>query len=245
MFLPDAHAPYHDERAVETALAFVRHYKPGVVFILGDWLDAYQLSRFDQRPDRRLELQNDIDACRGLLKKVRKSAPGAVVYYLRGNHERRLQKYLWSKSPELSGLRALELPRLLTLSDYDIRYVERGFTKYAGTLVKHGTLVSNKAGYTASRELDRTGLSGISGHTHRLAQVYRRTHAGYFTWAEAGCLCALDPGERMEGYGEDSLYDWAHGLVVGAFESGGNRFEMRTLPIVNGLITYDGRDIGA
>jgi hypothetical protein len=243
VFLPDAHAPYHDEAAFDTALAFVRFYKPGVIFVMGDWVDAYQLSRFDKRPDRRLELQNDLDISAGLLKRLRKSAQAAIIFYLRGNHEHRLQRYLWSQAPELSGLRCLELPRLLALGEHDVRYVERGFTRYAGTLVKHGSIVSNKAGYTASRELDRCGMSGISAHTHRLAQVYRRTHAGYFTWAEAGCLCLLDPGSRMDGYGEDALFDWQTGLVAGNFERGGNRFECRTLPIVKNAITYDGKDI--
>ena len=238
MFIPDIHAPYYDEQALATALAFVRLYRPDIVFIMGDLVDFYQLSRFDREPRRALELQADLDSGRNVLRRIRSAAKAAKLYLIRGNHEYRLTRYLWSNAKELAGLRCLGLRDLLDLKALGVEYVDRGWMRFHEFLVKHGTLVRARSGYTATGELERAGISGVSGHTHRLAQVYRRTYAGMFTWIEAGCLCQLDP-EYLDG----AVSDWHPGLAYGHFERAANRFVAHTLPIVNGRIIYGGREV--
>lgn len=242
-FLSDPHAPYHDEPAFHAALAFLRYFKPAIIYLLGDWIDFYQLSRFDKRPDRVLQLQADLDGTGKLLRETRKSAPRATIRYIAGNHERRLKRFLWTKSAELAGLRVLELPVLLDLAKHDIAYVPSGVEMFRGFVVKHGSIVRLRSGYTATGELERAGLSGCSGHTHRLGQVFKRNYRGPFTWMETGCLCELDPGKREEGYGEGALFDWQHGLGYGFFEQGGNAFSVSPLPIVKGRVRYGGVEI--
>src|SRR5438552_458047 len=39
IFLPDIHAPFVDHDALAVALAFVRHFQPDVVFLIGDVVD--------------------------------------------------------------------------------------------------------------------------------------------------------------------------------------------------------------
>lgn len=238
VYIPDLHAPYHDEAAFSTALAFVREFKPDHVWVLGDVCDFYALSRFDRRPDRALQLQSELDASVELLQRIRDAAPRARATLLKGNHEDRLRRFLWSKAGELAGLRSLDLVSLFELRRLRYDWVETGLTRVSDLVVKHGTMVRSRAGYTATGELDRAGLSGVSGHTHRLAYVVRRTMAGSVAWAEAGCLCQLDP-DYMEG----STADWAHGLVYGHLEKGGNRFGLHLLPIVHGRVIYGGEEI--
>src|SRR5262245_1392688 len=98
--LPDPHAPYEDGDAVRTALAFLREFKPHAVFLLGDVIDFYQLSSFDKDPERRFKLWDDITAAVMFLDKVRKAAPDVPMWYIQGNHEFRLQRYLWRVAPE-------------------------------------------------------------------------------------------------------------------------------------------------
>jgi hypothetical protein len=39
--------------------------------------------------------------------------------------------------------------------------------------------------------------------------------------------------------------DWAHGLAYGYMERRGNRFGVNMMPIVNGRVIFDGREITA
>lgn len=240
ILLPDLHCPFEDECAASTALAFVRHYKPHVVFVLGDWIDFYQLSRFDKDPRRGLQLQDDVDRCILWLGRTRKAAPDARIVYLRGNHEHRLTRFLWGNAAPLANLRNLSLPELLDFRANRIEYAETGQIMHHGFCLKHGNVVRARSGASATGELDKEGVSGASGHTHRLSQVYKRNRAGFWTWAECGCLCDLAP-EYMEG----QTPDWQHGLAFGSFKQGGERFELSTRAIVNGKLVYDGCEIKA
>lgn len=236
--LYDLHGHFKDEKAFSTSLAFVGHVRPQRVIVGGDWVDFYALSRFVSDPRRKLELQSELDCVRQSLQRLRRAAPKARIWYLQGNHEARLQKYLWTRAPELEGLRSLRLPRLLGLSDLSIDWVGSGILRWPGLVWKHGNFVRSKSGVTATAELERLWRSGVSGHTHRLAQVFKRNDAGVFTWVEAGCLCDLDP-EYVEG----QTADWQHGLVYAEVEARGNRFTVSPLPIVNGRVVWGGKEV--
>ena len=241
VFVPDPHPPFHSEEACAVAVAFIREYRPDRVWFLGDILDFYQLSHFEQDPRRALDLQDDIDCARSLLARFREAAPDARAVLIRGNHEDRLRRFLWTaKNPALSSLRGLDVPALLGLDKLGIEYAERGRVRIADFVIKHGDIVRPKAGYTAHGELEREGLSGVSGHTHRLGQVCLTTTRGPTGWAEAGCLCDLDPP-----YLRGATANWQHGLAYAYMERNGNRFVNHTLPIVNGRCIFNGREISA
>lgn len=239
IFLPDIHVPYEDEDALGTALAFIRHFKPNYIFILGDLLDCYSLSRFDKDPARLLQLPDEIKKGKQVLKAIRHVAPKAKITYVRGNHELRITKYLWRHAAELSTLPALALPILLGFKELGIKYIENGSLNFKGLMIKHGKVTRSKSGYSGYGEMERSGISGVSGHTHRLGQIYKSNLGGMFTWVEAGCLCNLYP-EYLEGEPED----WQHGLAYGYFEPGrGNRFLVHTLPIIKRKVVFGGKVI--
>lgn len=240
VFIPDLHAPYFDKRAYSCALKFVRHYRPSIVFIIGDWVDFYQLSKFDKRPERIHTLQEDINSGINCLRRLREAAPKARIYYIRGNHEQRLTRFLWSKAAELSSLQCLTVPQLLHLPELNIEYVEKSSMLFHGFLVKHGNVVRTRSGYSATGELEKAGISGISGHTHRLSHVFKSHFGGTYTWAEIGCLCELE-SEYMEG----QRADWQHGIAYGEFKRNGKRFTIHVLPIIDGELVYDGQEIRA
>jgi hypothetical protein len=239
--LPDSHGHLIDHEAAEAALAFVRYYKPVRVYLLGDHVDFTGLSRFVSSPDERFSVRDDITACQSFLAKVRESAPKAAIMYLKGNHEARLKKYLWSKAAELEGIAGLDVPSFLQLSEYGIEWEESGHHEATeALLVKHGNFVRVRSGYTATAELERSGISGISGHTHRLAQVHKRNRLGMHTWIESGCLCKYDPP-----YMEGQTSDWQHGLSYGAINLKGNGFSACVAPIINGKVRAGDRAISA
>lgn len=240
VFLPDVHVPYQDDRAVGAALAFVREYQPSILVLLGDIIDFYQLSRFPKDSKLAARLPEDLESTRGFLRRVREAAPRSRLMALGGNHERRLQTYLRTQAPALSGLRGLNVHDQLDLKDLHCAYYPTGHMPLCNgsLMVKHGNVVRSKAGYTATAELERAWVSGISGHTHRLAVVYRRNVNGDFVWIEGGCLC-----DREAEYLEGATADWQHGLVAGELERGGNRFALQAMPIVNNRIVFGGKEI--
>jgi predicted phosphodiesterase len=241
--LPDSHGYLADWKAVEAALAFVRYYKPVRIFLLGDHVDFASISRFDKPATDIARIGEDIEALGRFLKGVRESAPDAKVDYLKGNHEVRFERFLWKHQEAAAMLKAtgMDLPRFLNLSEYGVNWVESGTLEVNDRLlVKHGHMVRMRSGYTATGELERQGISGISGHTHRLGQVYKRNRLGMLTWVESGCLCKYDP-DYMEG----QLSDWCQGLSFGTVSLRGHSFTLHTAPIVKEKVMVLGANIGA
>ena len=239
LYLPDPHGVFVDDAAFECALRFGHRHRPDLVVCGGDFVDFYQLSSFDKDPQRLLDLQADCDAAAHLLHKVRRSFKHAVIYFLVGNHEDRLRRFLWKHAPALKSLRSLELPRLLKLGENNIIYQPHGTIKIRKLLFKHGNLVRRGAGATARAELDAEGISGVSGHTHRIGSASKTNRGGRYTWLESGCLCKLTP-EYMPG----QVPDWQQGLSYGFFTAG-DRFSISTAHIIGGKTMYGDHVISA
>jgi predicted phosphodiesterase len=235
VFLGDWHVPYHDPTAVGLALDFVRWFRPTAVFILGDFVDCYAFSRFDKDPRRLLEAQDELDQGRAILARLAKAARGARLHYLDGNHEHRLPKYL-CKHPELSSLKAVQLPSLLGLREMGYRHHGcHEHLTWSGLRVEHGDLVRRASGATAKAMLERRGVCGISGHTHRLGAYYRTDANGPKVWLENGCLCDTRPDYMI---GEP---DWQQGFTVAYAAPGRRRFVAEQIPIIDGRLCYAGR----
>ncbi len=237
LFISDIHCPYQDELALKALYNFTDWFKPSEVIILGDLVDFYAVSRFSREPDRVLKLQNELDQAVKVLEQIRKHSGRSSIYFIRGNHEDRLKKYLWSEAQELSGLRALRLEELLQFDRLKIKYEDKNQIRYRNIIVKHGNIIRKFAGYTAKGEFEKNGLSGVSGHSHRLAQYRHTNEADSYIWTEAGCLCKLNAD-----YLEGSTPNWNQGFAIGYFKENSNRFLIETVPIIHSKAMYGGKE---
>lgn len=235
LFVPDIHAPYQDNQAMKCLISFAKWWKPDVVFVLGDTIDMYQVSRFEKDPERIFQLQDDIDTGKKILADISKACPDARKLFIPGNHEFRLQRFLWTRAAELSGLRVLQLEKLLGLEEMGYEYLKNGRTEYRGVIVKHGDIVRKYGAYTGRGEYESTGKTGVSGHTHRLAVYPHTNEAGDYMWMEAGCLCLLNPSYMM-----GKVPNWQQGFGIGFFKEGSKRFHMERIPIIAGKAMYSG-----
>ncbi len=234
VFLGDTHFPYEDARAVRVALELIEHLKPSQVFLLGDIQDFYQLSKFDKDPNRVVKMQDDLDRTFAFMSSLRLRVGDAEITYVCGNHEERLMKYLW-RHPEIANLRSLQPEELLRLKELNIRWVPQNKTfAFHGFVVTHGSIIRRYSGYTARGEMDKYGTSGISGHTHRVGVCLHTNFSGAYAWYEAGCLCKLTP-EYVVG-----PPNWQHGISVGEFIKGDNRFQISQYNIIKGKLLYQG-----
>lgn len=202
----DWHVPYYDPRAFTAFLAVVRDYRPTHIALLGDLIDFYMLSSYSKNPQRLSMLQADLDMTVQLLQQLRDTAPQATFYALLGNHELRLQRFLWQTDRAvLAPVRALQFRALFALDSMRIQLIESAlFYPTPSVILTHGRVSRRRAGYSAHAELDRYLVSGASGHTHRLARIARRMQAQTLYWVEIGCLCQL-------GMEYDPCPDWQHG----------------------------------
>lgn len=235
--LPDIHVPFHDEKAINPVLKFIKDFNPDVLVQVGDFYDFYDVSKFDKDPERQYRLQDEIDEGKKLWKKIRKNAPKAKLYMLEGNHEHRLPKYL-TRNPELHSLRSLKLENILELKDLDVKIIEAKDTFYLNKniIVTHGgkddgSKLRSKAGYSANANLLHHNISGLSGHSHRLGASFKTDISGRKAWYEVGCLCRLDPDYLKNP-------DWQQGFAVVHY--GKNFFHVQLIPITESYTFYYG-----
>jgi len=225
----DLHIPFHDETATKVAFRFAKYIEPKIV-VLHEWLDWYQISKFDRDPARLNDLQHDINRMCGYLRDLRKILPKTRMVMVKSNHDARLEKYKRVHAPEFHCLDALKIENLFQLADYDIEY--RDNFMFQGVLCKHGSIVRKYSSYTAKGEFESEGVSGLSGHTHRLGMHFSTKRGGKYVWMETGCLCDTNPD-----YIED-VANWQQGLGMFCFKPNSKHFYPCIVPIIDHEIIF-------
>jgi predicted phosphodiesterase len=236
VFLSDLHVPFHSPEAVASALKMIRDLKPHRVVLNGDLSDFHSLSRFNTSMSRLDALQDDIDQTNAIRIKVRQAAPDATVDETEGNHDNRVKTYVAQNARSLASLRALEPGSLFRYKELEINWHPgAGFRLRRDFLVRHGSVTRGEAGASAKAEFNQYGISGISGHTHRLA-TYRK--AGYVPrqWTEQGCLCRIDPD-----YVKSGVPNWTQGCAVGVFSNKTSNFVVHEVPFLDGKLHFGGK----
>lgn len=220
----DFHIPFQDDKAIDAFLDYIKATQPKVVILNGDILDMFMLSRFTKGEGRNpLE---EITQCRALLAAIRKLCPDSDIFYVIGNHENRLEKYVLNKAPELASL-VEDVFSILKVSEFNIRGCA-SITINDKILFKHGTLLGNKSGLSAIKEMENAYMSGCSGHTHRLCKYIARKSGRKFFWIETGCLCSLNPEYMVNP-------NWQQGIARLDFKSG-KVVNAKVIEIENGEI---------
>jgi predicted phosphodiesterase len=203
-FPTDEHYPFQDERARTVALQIVRDFKPDIRIAGSDGLDFYEISRFDKDPVRVKAhgIQDEIDLWTKGQKEWQSAYSESVVFFLRSNHDDRLQKYLM-RHPEMYDLRALQLPALLELNALGIGW-EQDKGENANyelvvenrLLITHGEIVRKYSAYTAKAQMEKENyqLSVMTGHTHRGGSYFTQSRGELIQAHECFCLCNLNPG---------------------------------------------------
>jgi hypothetical protein len=167
--------------------------------------------------------------------------PNAQRYFLEGNHEFRLNKTIQRASESQRELMRLRVVQKYVTWESILHEagIEKGMWEFVPVkgqarrrifpklVVKHGSIVRKWSGSTARGEWERYGISGISGHTHRLGVFYHRDFNGNQAWAETGCTCDLNPE-----YIEDP--DWQHGCLVVTFREDYKYFSFEPVYIQEG-----------
>jgi hypothetical protein len=235
LILSDQHFPYHDVRANNVALEHaVGHKKINFIFINGDGLDFYQLSRFMKDPRKR-SLNDEIWGWIEYLNILQSVFPGTKIYWKLGNHEARLEKYLFVKAPELLDMQEFKLSEILKARGVEgVEIIEKQIV-YAGRLpFVHGTefQASANSPVNPARGLALKAFSSAVVSHHHRSSAHSETdiNGKLMSWYSIGCLCGLHPEYAQ-------INKWNHGFSY--IQTDGLDFEFENMKIYNGQVYRD------
>jgi hypothetical protein len=215
-------------------LRITEDYKPHVRITGSDGVDFYSLSAFDKNPERILSLQSEIDIWCETQRKWLDAAPRAKNYFIIGNHEDRLRRWLW-KHPELSSLSCLSLDNLFQFKQLKIQLGENEGQEvnfFDQLVITHGTTVRKWSGYTARGEAEkrRYSVSVMTGHTHRGGMFCTTVRDRLCYALECFCLCSQTPEYTYSP-------DWQQGIVFAEVDKDYVSFDMIPFQVVRGKHT--------
>jgi len=198
-------------------------FKPDVRIAGSDGVDFYSLSSFDKNPERILSLQSELDSWLYSQRSWLDASPGAKVYFLIGNHEDRLRRWLW-KHPELSSLSALSIESMFSFKELGIKLADKEGLEvnvHDKLIITHGSMVRKWSSYTARGELEkrRYSISVMSGHTHRGGRFFTTVRGRLCEALECFCLCSLEPEYTY-------APDWQQGIVFATMKKDYVSFDM-------------------
>jgi predicted phosphodiesterase len=233
LLISDLHIPYHDIDAINLAIKYGVENKINTIFINGDLIDNHQVSRFEKDPRKR-SVKQEFDATKQFLRSLRAVFPDAHIYWLKGNHCVRWERFLLQKASEIWDDPYFHLEERLQLNEERVHLLDDKVLVKAGKLaITHGhhifkgifTPVSPARGaYTKAKQ------NVIVGHLHRPSHHPESDMEGNINAAwSMGCLCQL----KMD-YSplvSNSLHGFAHITI----DKNGD-FTVKNFSIINGKL---------
>lgn len=195
----DTHIPFENQRALDLALGIGQEVNPDIIFLNGDILDCWEVSRFYKNLALRTtaNLVQEISLAKSFLKELRWKFPKAKIVYIFGNHEHRFDRFISENAKELYGLKGMTLEEQLELVPLNIKSVNSGTAEnsylYGKLLIGHFDRCNKHSGYTAKNLLEEKSISLIQNHTHRGGSSYRRLYDRDIVAFENFCLCDRSP----------------------------------------------------
>lgn len=233
LLISDIHIPYHDIDAVTLAIEYGIKEKVNTIFINGDLIDNHQVSKFENNPKKR-SVKQEFDATKSFLVSLRSAFPDASIYWLKGNHCIRWEKFLLMKVREIWDDPYFTLEERLRLNEERIVMINDKTLVKAGKLsITHGHHVF-KGVFSpvnpARGAFLKTKQSVIVGHLHRASYHPEVDLDGKVIgcWS-TGCLCELKPDYSP--LVSNSQHGFAHILV----EKNGD-YTVKNYQIINGKI---------
>jgi hypothetical protein len=149
MHAADIHFPFENKAAMEVFYQLVEHIQPDLIVVGSDAGDFALVSTFARDPDLDEETSDVLDEFKlhwdRFVERLRKAAPGAMLVWIWGNHERRILRYitisrLWSsRVQQLMDVGKAAFTQLSINGGLDVWW-GRAFAKIeVGELFKHET----------------------------------------------------------------------------------------------------------
>lgn len=217
--LYDLHFPHESDEVLKTVVDYVSEEFPKLdYFILGgDVLDCAAISKFGNDPFDTKPIHQELEYASDRLKELVDDIGADKTYYIKGNHEDRLDRYLQTRAPEISRLKGLTVQDQLGLSEIGVEWVDnikrkadgQGFFKIGKLYFLHGHELGICPMVAPARRYFLKAFANVMcGHIHRVDEHFERTidESLIGSWT-CGCACDLTPAYR-------SHNSWVQGFAV-------------------------------
>lgn len=212
----DAHFwPGEPTTAYRAFVKFVKRFKPKIIVINGDVLDAPSISRHPPIGWNRLPtVKEEIDTAKERLDEIAKASFKAEKYWPLGNHDARLETRLAQVAPELKDVYGTSLND--HFPDWQGCWSVHINDRPGGVVVKHRF----KGGIHApANNTLWAGRTMITGHLHSLKVEPFSDYNGTRFGVDGGCL-AEPYHAAFQDYTEDNPKNWRSGFVLLTFVDG-------------------------
>jgi predicted phosphodiesterase len=236
LFVPDVHRPYHDKRAWRLLLRAARAFRPHRIVVLGDFGDFYSISSHSKDPNRARLLDQELSSVAAGLTDLERIGAGER-YFIAGNHEHRLERYLCDRAPELYNV--VRLDALLELQARGWHYTAyRDHLKIGRLYVTHDTGTAGSAAHVRARSTFEASV--VIGHTHRIGVHYAASAKGK---SSVGAMFGwLGDAAKAAPYAHrvNVRRDWHLGFGIGYMTSSGV-VHLQACPIIDYSVMVEGR----
>ena len=246
MILCDLHGSKMHRPSVEAVLGDVRALRPDHIILNGDMMDCggflAQHHTLGYVAESSYTYEDDILQSNHFLDQLRAAAPNALIEYIEGNHENRVERWALTMTlrhgGDAEGLRRRNAPEfVLNLKSRGIPYYRMsecydgltvpGFIRRGKIHYTHGSFVT--ASDAAAKIHSRVSGNVVYANTHRAqTRIVRKVGSGTIGAWNPGCLCELQPLWR-----NTDPSDWTHGYAV-EFIAKSESFLHVNIPLVNG-----------
>lgn len=215
LVMNDLHIPFQDKLSLETVLDYAEKIQPNKIILNGDIIDFYQISRYVRNPSKK-SVGQEIKEVKDFLTDLRKRFPVAEIIYTEGNHEKRLEDFIYKNATQISDLIGDLLSTKLGFDQLNIKY-EVGPYKIGKLTVIHGHEMpggSYQPEYVTNVIWNYIYSNFIVAHFHRnQTKTWKNIHNELFWGGAIGYLAG-----EME-YAK--LNKWNQGFGIINFRSNG------------------------
>lgn len=227
LIIPDLQIPLHDQAFVDKLINMTSYVKPDILLFIGDLTDSTEVGRWvkGRAGEYTGDLQAAFDETAKTVGRFRKAAgDDCRMILVRSNHDDRTGEYVASGAPALSGLRSLNMRKLIGLDEFGVSYVRGPFEFLPGVVAVHGheRAYSSVPGKYGVDRVKDYGKSVVYGHTHTPLLI-----------------------PAPQGVGEDRVMRWTmnvgHGMDMAKAEYLKDGYA--TWCQAFGIVEYDGEEI--
>lgn len=245
-YIPDAHVPYHSQGAVDVMLKWLEYShgnKPyDYIIVLGDFFDfngfkTHKKTTREMNADIKT-IQEELETGAAILQEIRTIVgKRTTIYFIEGNHEDRLNRYVADKCPELLNMldvRSMVDTPKLNLQFYPYATKQTIRVPYTKIFVSHAGLSGAKN--FADTNIIKGFETLVTGHTHRMQFIRTKSLGGRE-------IHSISPGWLGDGTHpifdyKKNLDQWTHGILESHTIDKVNYFDL--IPISNGKIYKSG-----
>jgi predicted phosphodiesterase len=211
-----------------------KQMKPAAIVLNGDVFDGARVSRHD--PLYRNEtptVRQELEVCQDRLGEIEKASHNSTLFWLYGNHDTRLWRYMRINAPECEGAFGADL------FDYFPGW-NCGYVMHINnnTVIKHRWHNGIHATYN---NVLKGGRSIVTGHLHRLQVSAWADYNGRRYGVDTGTLA--EPQGEQFAYLEGNPVPWASGFAVLTFDKDGMLLPPELCEVIGETAYFRGKPV--